>query len=52
MKGITMISWTELCQKNVDHYNNHPDAHMLMTVAYGAVAIVAVRIMAKKIATM
>jgi hypothetical protein len=37
------MTWTELCEANVDHFNDNPVAHTVLTVAYGVVAVVAYR---------
>jgi hypothetical protein len=41
------MTWTELCQKNVDHYNQSPTVHNTITVAYGA-AVVGLLIVARR----
>lgn len=38
-----MKSFTDIAQMNVDHYNDHPVAHTVMTVVTGIVGVVAAR---------
>ena len=42
--------FVRLAQANLDHYNNHPAAHNLMTVVAAGVAIVAITQIPKRIA--
>ena len=44
------MNFTELAQKNVDHYNDHKTAHTVITLVYGVVAVVAIGWFCKKIA--
>jgi|tagenome__1003787_1003787.scaffolds.fasta_scaffold6532395_1 hypothetical protein len=44
-----MKLFTKLAQANVDHYNNHTTRHTVITAVYGAVALVAVGAMSKKL---
>lgn len=42
--------FTNLAQANLDHYNNHPTSHLLITAAYGIVATGLICKMAEKVA--
>lgn len=44
------MNFTDLAQKNVDHYNDHPVQHNVITAVYAVVALVAVGFICKKIA--
>lgn len=43
-------TWTNLCQKNVDHYNNHKTTHNAATAAYGVAVLVVLPKIIKRIA--
>lgn len=43
-------NFEKLAQANVDHFNNNPKAHAATTAAYGVVAVVAIGVMAKRLA--
>lgn len=49
LKGIVM-NFTDLAQKNVDHYNNHKTTHNIITVVGTIVAIAVIGVFCKKIA--
>ena len=44
------MNWTELCQKNMDHYNDHTTTHNIITVVGGIVAVFVIGVFCKKIA--
>jgi hypothetical protein len=44
------MNFTQLAQKNVDHYNNHPTQHNAITIVCGVVAIAVCHKMLKRIA--
>ena len=43
-------AWTKLAQANLDHYNDHPAQHNLLTVVLGAIGVVGIRVAARKAA--
>lgn len=44
-----MNTFTKIAEANLAHYNNHPAAHLAITIAYGAAASCAVVKMAKSL---
>ena len=42
-------AFSTLAQKNLDHHNNHPVAHAVMTAGAALVAVVAVGFAANKV---
>ena len=43
-------AWTKLAQANLDHYNEHPAQHNLLTVVFGVVGVVGTMVAARKVA--
>ena len=47
------MKWEELCQKNVDHYNDHPQRHagyLKLGIAAGMLGMLGIGVIAQKIA--
>lgn len=44
------MNFTDLAQKNVDHYNDHKTTHNIITVVGTIVAIAVIGVFCKKIA--
>ena len=44
-------TWIRICEANVNHYNNHPTQHNLLTAAALVGAVAVTRVTLRKIAT-